>query len=127
MRFFLDEGVPRSVGTVLHERGHEVIYLADAISLGSPDDLVAIAALHNEAILVACDGDMKQMAKKYGISNSRYRNLSLLKITLRHLTQAKHRVEQAMSLIEHEWKVSEGKRARRLFIEIRDEKISTSR
>lgn len=127
MRFFLDEGVPRSVGTVLRERGHDVIYLAEAISLGSPDDLVAIAAQQNNAVLVACDGDMKHLAKKYGVSNTRYKNLSLIKLSLRNLTQASHRVDQALSLIEHQWQISEGKQARRLFIEVRDENISTRR
>lgn len=127
MRFFLDEGVPRSVGSVLTDNGHAVIYLSEALQTGSPDDLVALTAQENDAILVACDGDMKVMAKKYGVTNTRYRKLSLLKLTLKKQTQAKYRVEQALSLLEHEWKFCEHKQSRRLFIEIKDQKISSMR
>lgn len=127
MRFFLDEGVPRSVGSILSDRGHSVIYLSDALQTGSPDDLVALTAQENEAILVACDGDMKSMAKKYGVTNTRYRSLSLLKLTLKKQTQAKYRVEQALSLIEHEWEYCEHKKSRRLFVDIKDQIISSMR
>ncbi|MCB1480296.1 MAG: DUF5615 family PIN-like protein [Rhodobiaceae bacterium] len=126
LKFFLDEGVPDSVGQKCIDAGHEVIYLRDCIATGSPDDLVCVAAEKNEAILVACDGDMKQLVKKFGIGNGRFKKLSLVKLSVNSPLAAK-RMAQAMSLIEHEWEISETKTARRVFIEIRQHAIRTCR
>lgn len=126
LRFFLDEGVPRAVGKRLLQEGHDVIYLQDAVATGSPDQLVCAVAQANEAILVALDGDMKQLAKRHGIGQLRYRKLSLLKLSCRE-TRAVERIGLAMSLIEHEWNFSAGCSDRRIFIEIGDASISSKR
>jgi predicted nuclease of predicted toxin-antitoxin system len=126
LRLFLDEGVPDAVGRVFTEAGHTVIYLRDSIPTGSPDELVAVAAERNDAILVACDGDMRQLVKRFGIGDGRFRKLSLIKISCPE-PQAAARVESAMSLIEHEWRVSAGKVARRLFVELSKNSIRTYR
>lgn len=126
LRFFLDEGVARSVGIALERAGHEVIYLHEAIATGSIDDLVASAALANNAILVAHDKDMKTSARRNKVSHERYKKLSLLQLRCRE-TQAAARVVQALSLIETEWAWAEEKAARRLFIEIGDSRISINR
>lgn len=97
LRFFLDEGVPDSVGKKCSDAGHEVIYLRDCIATGSPDELVCVAAEKNEAILVACDGDMKQLVKKFGIGNGRFKKLSLIKLSV-NSPLAAPRIGQAMSL-----------------------------
>ncbi|WP_284178927.1 DUF5615 family PIN-like protein [Rhabdaerophilum sp. SD176] len=126
LRFFLDEGVPRAVGRRLSDNGHLVIYLQDATASGSPDQLVCAVAQANEAILVALDGDMKQLAQRHGVGQRRYRKLSLLKLSCRE-PRAADRVGSALSLIEHEWKFSEGSPDRRMFIDIGDASISTKR
>ncbi|WP_022728538.1 DUF5615 family PIN-like protein [Fodinicurvata sediminis] len=126
LRFFLDEGVPDSVGKALAQAGHTVIYLRDAIATGSPDQLVCAVAEANEAILVAHDGDMRQLAKRHGVSAKRYKRLSLIKLSCRE-TQSAKRIEGALSLIEHEWHHSRGAKDRRIFIEIGKESISTKR
>lgn len=126
LKLFLDEGVPNAVGKAFSEAGHEVIYLRDCIATGSPDDLVCVAAEANEAILVACDGDMKQLVKRFGIGNGRFKKLSLVKISCSE-PQAAMRVRSAMSLIEHEWAISAGKAARRLFVELAKSSIRTYR
>ncbi|WP_156668181.1 DUF5615 family PIN-like protein [Rhizobium bangladeshense] len=126
LRFFLDEGVPDSVGKKCSDAGHEVIYLRDCIATGSPDELVCVAAEKNEAILVACDGDMKQLVKKFGIGNGRFKKLSLVKLSV-NSPLAAPRMEQAMSLIEHEWDVSKTKTARRIYVEIGVHAIRTLR
>jgi len=111
---------------VLKAAGHEVIFLRDCIATGSPDDLVCAAAEANEAILVACDGDMRQMVTKFGIGAGRFKRLSLLKVTCSSPTAAA-RVQAALSLIEHEWAVSTGTAVRRLFMEIKPATITTNR
>lgn len=126
LRFFLDESVPHSVGRILTGAGHTVIYLEEAISAGSTDDVVAAAALANDAILVAIDKDMRTSARRHRISLRQFKEISLLQLRCRE-TQAANRVEQALELIELEWRWSEGKAARRLFIEIGNSRIVINR
>lgn len=118
--------MPRSVGVVLSDAGHEVIYLHEAIATGSPDQLVCAAAEANDAILVALDADMKRLASRRGIGKARYRKLSLLKLSCKE-PKAAARVQAALSLIEHEWAIREGSSDRRLFVEILDGVIRTMR
>nr|WP_276315882.1 DUF5615 family PIN-like protein [Paracoccus sp. pheM1] len=122
----MDEGVPRGVGVMLQEARHEVIFLHEAIATGSNDDLVASAAIANDAILVAIDKDMRTSAKRNKISLNQYKRLSLLQLRCRE-TQAANRVRQALTLIEAEWNWAENKSSRRLFIEIGDSRIITNR
>lgn len=126
LKFFLDEGVPDSVGKFLISEGHEAVFLRDSITPGSSDPVVCKAAEVNDAILVACDGDMKQLAKRFGIGGGRYKKLSLLKLSCGE-PQAATRLKQCMSLIEHEWLISEKKSSRRLFIEIKSSVVSSYR
>ena len=119
--------MPDGVGREFSNAGHQVIYLREAIKTGSADDVVAVAATANGAILVACDGDMKSMVKKYGVPNSRTSELSLIKFSLRSKVQAAPRAREAMSLIEHEWEYCLRKKARRLYLEIKDSLIRTMR
>jgi predicted nuclease of predicted toxin-antitoxin system len=126
LKLFIDEGVPDSVGRAFLASGHKVVYLRDAIATGSPDQLVCAVSEANDAILVALDGDMRQLAQRHGIGQRRYRKLSLLKLSCRE-TRAAARVVQAMSLIEHEWNYSAGSNDRRIFIEINDEAMHTKR
>lgn len=117
LKFFLDEGVPRSVGQCLEERGHEVIYFEDAAVRSSPDPVVATISMENNAILVALDGDMRTLARQHGVGRARYKRLSLLKLSCSE-TQAASRVRKAISLIEHEWALDSEPSTRRIFIEI---------
>lgn len=126
LKVFLDEGVPNSVGACFARAGHTVIYLRDAIATGSPDQLVCAVAEANDAILLALDGDMRQLAQRHGVGRLRFRRLSLIKLSCRE-TRATARIEDAMSLIEHEWAVSAAQSDRRIFIEIGDSFIRTHR
>ena len=85
----------------------------------TPDNLVAAAALANDAILVAIDGDMRQLARRYGASHGsdRFSRLSLIHLSCNEVLAAK-RIEQAMTFIEHEWSVSREKSARRMWVDI---------
>jgi len=126
LRFLLDEGVPRSAGDVLEKHGHEVIYFEEALQKGSADQVVCKAAIINDAILVALDGDMKQIAREHGVGSGRFKKLNLLKISCSE-PQAAKRLEQTITLIEHEWNVSDKKQGRRLFVEISKTYVKSNR
>lgn len=126
LRLFLDEGVPDSVGRIFASFGHEVIYLRDAIEPGSPDTLVCATAEANDAILVACDGDMRELARQHGVGRMRFKKLHLIKLST-EAPKYDGRVKLAMTLIEHEWGICSMKRGSRLFIEIQTDVIRTVR
>lgn len=92
------------------------------------DPIVCAAAIANDAILVAVDADMKRLARRYGATptTGRFESLNLIWIGCNGPLASK-RAEQAMSLIEHEWKFSAAKAARRLWIEIGPHHIRTYR
>ncbi len=128
LRVLLDAGVPDSVAAVFKKRDHLTILHREVLAEKTPDDVVATTALQNDAILVAIDPDMKSFPKRFWISHgsSRFANLNIIRICCNE-TQAEHRISQAMSLIEHEWSVSEEKAARRLWVEIGPRHIRTNR
>jgi Domain of unknown function (DUF5615) len=117
LRLILDEGVPVAVGEMFKSHGHEVIPFEEAVKRGSLDLLVCAAAQANEAILVAFDNDMKQVAKRHGIGGDRFSRLNLIKFACSE-PMAHKRLDFAMSFLEHEWEVSDAKAARRLYVEI---------
>jgi predicted nuclease of predicted toxin-antitoxin system len=119
LRALLDAGVPDSVAEVLREFGHHVILCREVLPERAPDDVVCATALANDAILVAIDGDMKRLAKRFGVSNSseRFKRLSIIRLCCNELLAAK-RLRQAMTFVEHEWTISEEKVARRLWVDI---------
>ena len=126
LKFLLDEGVPVSAGRALEDAGHTVIPFHKALLKGSADPVVCAAAEANDAILVAHDGDMKRLAQRQGVSLSRFRKLSLLKLSCRE-SQAAHRIVAAMSLIEHEWSRSDKIKDRRIFIDVATDVIRVYR
>jgi len=126
MKFLLDEGVIVSAGIVLREAGHEVIFFNDSgIVSGSDDATVCTMALLNSAVLVAQDGDMKVLTRGHGAAPAKFPTLSLLKINCRE-SEAPVRVEQAVSLIEHEWQNSQQSNTRML-VTIGNNVITTHR
>ncbi len=76
LRLFLDAGVPDSVGEAFKAAGHEVLLHRDHLPEKSPDALVCTVSELNDCILVAFDGDMKQIAKQHGMSGNRFNELS---------------------------------------------------
>lgn len=126
LRFFLDECVPNSVGSVFLDSGHEVIYLREAGATGSPDPLVCKLAEENDAILVSLDSDMKKIAKGVGTTAARFARLSLVKLSCETVNAAE-RVSVALSLIEHEWDAGHQREGRRLYVEIGKHVIRTYR
>jgi predicted nuclease of predicted toxin-antitoxin system len=127
MRFFLDEGVPHSVGGFLQDQGFDVLYLEDKLAKGSPDMLVAAVSEANNAILVAFDADFKALASRNGIGQKRFKRLSLLRFEKCRESMAVPRLKAALSLIKFEWKLSAQSNDRRMFVVIQGESIRTHR
>lgn len=126
LRILLDEGVPISVGEFFESDGHEVIYFNQALTKGATDQVVCTVAEANDAILVACDSDMKGVARKQGISGQRFKKLSLIKLSCKE-PHAKARVSDALSFIKAEWERSEKGGHRRVFLELADRFLKTNR
>jgi hypothetical protein len=93
---------------------------------GSKDDLVCIAAEANDALLVAFDNDMKRLARRHGVSAARFKRLNLLKFECEE-PKAAIRLEEAMSLLEHEWEISRRPDRPRLFMVIGRRSLRTHR
>lgn len=117
MKFFLDEGVPKQIGDELKSHGFEVIHFIEAALPGTPDNVVADIAIANEAVLVAVDRDMKEIAKTLGVSKARYKKLSLLAFRCRE-PDAIRRLSVAIPYIRLQLDLTKSNQGRRLFIEI---------
>ncbi|MEJ0020063.1 MAG: DUF5615 family PIN-like protein [Acetobacteraceae bacterium] len=118
-RTLLDAGVPDSVGRALTGRGHDVIDHRDVLPERTPDQVVAATALANDAVLVAFDHDMKQIAQRYGMTprGDRFERLSFIRFCCDEVLAAK-RLQHAMTFVEHEWSVSLEIAARRMWVDI---------
>jgi predicted nuclease of predicted toxin-antitoxin system len=112
LRFFLDANVARSVGEVLEEAGHFVIYGTQALPEKTPDQMVCAASLANDCILVAHDKDMKAMSQL-----DKFKKLNFLLLYCNEVIASK-RVAHLMTLIEHEGAACAQLQARRFFLEI---------
>ncbi len=91
----------------------------------SPDPVIAVACSRHGQVLVSHDRDFRNLSKRLGITQRQYNN-SLHRILLRcpEPNSAK-RIEEALSLIEAEWLLTEPERP--MVIEIRDRSIITRR
>jgi predicted nuclease of predicted toxin-antitoxin system len=128
LRVFLDAGVPDSVGAVFSKNEHQVIYYRDVLPEKVADTVVCATALANDAILVGIDRDLKEFPRRFGMARSshRFQQLNIIRLCCNE-TLASKRVEQALSLIEHEWGLSEAKVARRLWVDVGAHHIRTNR
>lgn len=61
--FLFDENVADPVGTVLTERGHEVVLVRDNLGRKSPDQLLAVAADRHGLIIVTHDKDLRRFSR----------------------------------------------------------------
>ena len=92
---------------MLKEFGHTVTYGNRTLTPGTPDPVVCLISLNDQAILVAMDKDMKRIAKENGASNSQFASLSFVHLDCPEISAAE-RINQAMGLLEYEWERSEG-------------------
>jgi hypothetical protein len=124
----LDEGAPILAGRPFSERDHQVIHHADVLDSGASDELVAAAAILNQAALIAIDRDMKRLVRRFGSPSSgpRFNRLDLIFMGC-DAVMASKRLEHAMSFIENEWSVRCEKAARRLWLSIDNHRLTTYR
>ena len=116
------------VGAVFEKNDHHVIYYRDVLPEKIADQVVCATALARDAILVGTDRDMKEFPRRFGVApnSDRFKRLSIVRVCCNE-TLASKRVEQEMTLIEHEWIVSEEKVARRLWVDVGAHHIRTNR
>ena len=126
LRFFLDNCVPDSVGQVLIDSGHLVIYQRDVIARDSKDQLVALASVENDAILVTFDKDYKAIASRFQVSHRQLRRLSRVDFTCSEPLAAK-RIKLGLGFIEAEWRLALKAKDRRMFIGIGTTSFRTTR
>ena len=126
LKFLTDNCVPDSVGRVLMDAGHEVIFLRDILPTNSPDPLVASVAELNEAILVSFDKDFRTLGPRIGIGQQRFRKLSRVQFRCGE-PEAAQRLTFALALIEFEWAAARASRDKRMIIEIGPTYIRTIR
>lgn len=93
----------------------------------SPDPVVATVGDMEGAILVSCDRDFDAIAPRIlkGM-RSRFRRLSRISIRCAEY-HASRRVEEAMELVELEYRTARSRPDKRIFIEIQATGIKTNR
>lgn len=124
----LDEGTPVKAADPFLHRGHRVIYHSDVLAGGATDDVVVVTAILKKAILIAVDGDMKRMVKRFGAPNNheKYSKLNLVFVSCKEVLAAK-RLKHALTFIEGEWRVACEKSSRRLWVDIGAHSLTTYR
>jgi hypothetical protein len=124
----LDEGAPAQIAEPFRARKHGVILFGDVLSPSAKDNVVAATAIQNNAVLIAVDRDMRQLAKRWGNAEDggRYKRLNLIFIACNAVLAPKRAVH-AMSLIEHEWAIACEKTARTMWVTIKPHYIGIYR
>jgi hypothetical protein len=120
MRFLLDENVPRAVGDALRELGHDVRLSTDLVAVGSPDQVVATAAVQDDRILVSHDRDMRRIDRiEARGARDRYRNLNRLLLSCEE-PRAAERVRAFMSVVQADFDYLPDGSHERMFFDIGD-------
>jgi predicted nuclease of predicted toxin-antitoxin system len=121
IRFFTDNNVPESVPLFLERVGHEVTRLRDVMPTETEDPVIEVACSRSGQVLVTHDKDFRTATKRLGISRREYAH-KLHRIQLRcEEPRSASRIEDTMSLIEHEWLLIRPDRP--MIIEVLDEII----
>jgi hypothetical protein len=124
----LDEGAPHSSAEPFLQNGYKAIYHGDVLDSGASDELVAVTAILNEAILIAVDRDMRRIVRRFGAARDggRFERLNLIWVACDPV-MATRRLSHAMSFIEHEWAIACELVARRMWVNIENHKLTTYR
>ena len=121
-------GTPVLAGDPLIKRGYQVILHGDVLGSGAKDEVVVAAAILNSAVLIAIDGDMKRLVRRFGSPNNseKYAKLNLISVSCDEVLASK-RIAHAMTFIENEWSVACLKWARRMWVDIGPHRLTSYR
>jgi len=125
---FLDHCVPDSVAEVFEKYGHNVVFLREWLPTDSPDQLVAAVSENEGAVLVSVDADYrKHIAPRIPVgARARFRKLSHIRLECPE-PQAARRLEDAMSFVEAEQKLSLQRPDKRMILAISTTVLRTYR
>jgi hypothetical protein len=128
LKVLLDEGAPRSSAEPFLQKGYQAIYHGDVLDSGASDELVAVTAMLNDAVLIAVDLDMKRIVRRFGAARgeAKFEKLNLIWVGCDPVLAAK-RLSHSMSFIELEWAVRCEKAARRMWVSIENHRLTTYR
>lgn len=127
MHLIIDNNVPDSVAQKFRERGHQVDLVRDILAADSPDQLIAEYANQVRAILVTCDKDFKQIAKRIPAGmKTRFSRLSRISLSCFE-PRAAARVEEEFETIELVYAQAQKTADKRIFIIIQDRGIKINR
>lgn len=122
LRFFTDENVPDSVARYLQGRGHSVYRAKAHLPEGSPDPVLATAAMEADRILVSWDKDFNDQR----FQKDRYARLSRIGLSGEgpELLPA---IKRHIRLIEFQWAEARRTKAVRViaFVRLKEVKFRT--
>lgn len=98
LRFLIDENVPDSVARYLQRRGHSVYRAKRHLPEGTPDPLVATAAMEADRILVTWDKDFNDQR----FQKARFARLSRLGLS-GHGPELVKAVRKHIRVVEFQW------------------------
>lgn len=111
----------------LEERGHEVLRAKDKVPEGTPDPIVAKVAQDLDAILLTDDSDFQTIvARRPDGQKRRFRKLSRVHLGCEH-SKVVTRLAAAISLIEFEYEIAQGRSDKRMILDLKPTLIRTHR
>ncbi|MGH2633105.1 MAG: DUF5615 family PIN-like protein [Tepidiformaceae bacterium] len=118
MRLLIDENVPDSVSDFLRDRGHDVDLVRDRLGQMTPDEYIAWVGDELGAVVVTMDKDFNEIVKRVPQGGrSKFKALGRISLKCRE-SQATSRIHDFIEEIEHEYDLVQGRRDKRLIVEI---------
>ena len=118
MRLLVDENVPNSVSEFLRGRGHDVDLVRDRLGQMTPDEYIAWVGDELGAVVVTMDKDFNEIVKRIP-QGGRLKFKALGRISLKcRESQATVRIREFIEEIEREYDRLQGRRDKRLIVEI---------
>jgi hypothetical protein len=117
----VDENVPRAVGPVFGDRGHDVVNILNIMVPGTPDERIAeLADVHAAVVITWNRRDFRNLAALVPMDNvRRFRNLSWIAFRCRE-SRGAERARRWMAAIEFHLQLASQRRDSRLMIDITD-------
>jgi hypothetical protein len=114
-----DENVPRSVGSVFGERGHDIIQVVEALAPGTPDEvIVRFADIHSAVVITWNRRDFRRLSPLVPLDNVRqFQRLSWIAFRCNE-ARGVERARRWIEAIEFHLALASARRDSRLMIDI---------